>query len=497
MYFATGDLKERIERNCKRLSDKDYCAPIIFSQNPSWPGDWQGRGILALTALYEATENPIVLKQLQDIINLLEDNVNEHGYFGEIIDKSCINEQQLSGNGWFVRSLCDYYKLTKDEKVLTILQKIKEKLFYELEPSYKGYTVEKLSVGGVSGHVNEENVGGWKHSSDIGCAFILLDGLTALCEILRESKLIEIAKVLIEKFFTVDFLKANFQTHAFLTATRAILRLYSITGDSLYLEKSEQNFKLYFDLGTTVNYANFNWFGKPTSWTEPCAFIDSVMVAIELFKITGKNQYLAFANRVYNNAFRVAQRKNGGAGCEKCLYEDNGELTLHLYEAFFCCTMRFADGLNYLRKNLFFEKDNVIFALFTLGGKYKSEECEFDYVYDWQNSCVKITVERGTVKNLVLYLPQGVKLYKKGVECENSLVGLDCGEHEYQIKAEYKKEIMAKTSAYFWSDFLLTQKEFNDESCVKFIIDGKTYSPIQDCISVEEKYGIENFKQRI
>ena len=95
------------------------------------------------------------------------------------------------------------------------------------------------------------------------------------------------------------------------------------------------------------------------------------------------------------------------------------------------------------------------------------------------------------------YLPQGVKLYKKGVECENSLVGLDCGEHEYQIKAEYKKEIMAKTSAYFWSDFLLTQKEFNDESCVKFIIDGKTYSPIQDCISVEEKYGIENFKQRI
>ena len=67
MIFATGDLKNRIERNREKISEKDYRAPVIFSQNPDWPGDWQGRGILALTSLYEATQNPAVYSQLKEI----------------------------------------------------------------------------------------------------------------------------------------------------------------------------------------------------------------------------------------------------------------------------------------------------------------------------------------------------------------------------------------------------------------------------------------------
>lgn len=497
MIFATGDLKNRIERNREKISEKDYRAPVIFSQNPDWPGDWQGRGILALTSLYEATQNPAVYSQLKEIIDLLDEYLNEDGYFGKVIDEAGVNEQSLSGNGWFVRGLCDYYKLTKDEKVFSLLEKIKVKFFYKLEPFYRVYTTGELTDGGVSGHVTDKKINGWKHSSDIGCAFILLDGLTALCEILRDEKLIALAKTLTEKFFTVDYIKSNFQTHAFLTATRAVLRLYAVTGESKYLEKSKENFKLYAECGTTVNYANFNWFGKPDSWTEPCTCVDSLMVATELYKITQNKEYLAFANRVYINAFRVAQRKNGGAGCETCLYEGNDELKIHMYEAFFCCSMRFSDGLNYVRKNLFLKKDNTIFALFALGGRYVSDECEFGYEYDSENALVKITVERGRVENLVLYLPDGVKLYNNGSECGNSLTGLDCGTHEYQLEIKYNPEIRAKRKVYFWSDYLLTEKTYKDESAIKFNIGGRTLSPVQDCISYEETHGIDGFIQKI
>ena len=110
------------------------------------------------------------------------------------------------------------------------------------------------------------------------------------------------------------------------------------------------------------------------------------------------------------------------------------------------------------------KKDNTIFALFALGGRYVSDECEFWYEYDSENALVKITVERGRVENLVLYLPDGVKLYNNGSECGNSLTGLDCGTHEYQLEIKYNPEIRVKRKVYFWSDYLLTEKTYKDES---------------------------------
>src|SRR5690606_15790318 len=121
----------------------------------------------------------------------------------------------------------------------------------------------------------------WHLSSDVGCAFIMLDGVTHAYEITRDERLLELIWTMINKFEELDLIANNCQTHATLSATRGIMRFYELTKNSGILNKVIQVFNLYIDKGMTLNYANLNWFGK-NSWTEPCAVVDSYILAFKL-----------------------------------------------------------------------------------------------------------------------------------------------------------------------------------------------------------------------
>lgn len=502
MVFATGDLKKRIDRNILRLKSNEYRSPDVFGLGLDWPGDWQGRDLLALCAQYRSTGDSSVLGQASEIVRELPFRINRDGYMGELLDYSCVNEQQLSGNSWLVRGLCAYYRITEDGQTHEMLQRYGENFFLPLLPCYRDYTVSEAFEGGVSGHVSESADGGWKHSSDIGCAFILLDGLTDLCEVLRDEKLIGLAKIIAEKFLSIDYVAVRFQTHAMLSATRGVLRLFRLTGDESYLAYAKNNFSLYAECGTTVNYANQNWFGRRDSWTEPCGFIDSFMLATELYKATGNTGYLRFADRVYLNAFRSAQRKNGGAGCETCLTKDGNQMRVHIYEAFFCCTMRYADGLDYVRDNAITEKEKGKFAaLSTVGGRWESEDCAFEYTFDGLRGKAVIEVGRGKVEEIDLYLPENV--HAEGNDCVREKDGmLICGplpegRHVFTLRTQIAEKTVDGVKARYFADYLLTEKEYEDSSPVQMEIDGRIFSPLEDCISVEERLGISAYLQKI
>ncbi len=502
MVFAIGDLKNRIERNILRLSDKNYRVPEIFEKSPDWPGDWLGRAVLALCTQYESTKKDSVLQQVNEIINDLPEHINEDGYCGEKLNGFEVNEQLLSGNSWFVRGLCAYYNITGDEKVKNLLKKLTEKFFLKLKPLYLVYSAEnssnkKSDDGGVSGHITDCDNNGWKHSSDIGCAFILLDGLTDLCSLFYDERLVDLAKTMVDKFMSIDHKKVKFQTHAYLAATRGILRLFNLTDDNKYLEYAINNFDMYEREGTTVNYANFNWFERRDSWTEPCAFIDSLILAVDLYKITKNEKYLKFANRVYLNAFRSAQRKNGGAGCETCLSFENAKFESFMYEASFCCSMRLADGLNFVRKNAILQDGETFYACFTAGGRFENENCAFSYVFDEKNSQIKINVEYGEVQKLTVYLPDNTKVICNKENIGNTFTYLQKGEHVYPLSINYTNETKSGVAVRFWADYLLTEKEYNDGSGISFTFENRKFSPLGDCISVEEKFGIDAYVQRI
>ena len=129
--------------------------------------------------------------------------------------------------------------------------------------------------------------------------------------------------------------------------------MYQQTGDEFYLNGAKNIASLYFEGGgMTATYQNLNWWGRLDSWTEPCAIVDSFMLAGELYKLTKNDAYRTLAARVYHNGLATAQRDNGGAGTDSAVVEGGADtLIAGMYEAYFCCTIRLAEGLWYINAN--------------------------------------------------------------------------------------------------------------------------------------------------
>ncbi|MBQ2277707.1 MAG: hypothetical protein II333_03980, partial [Clostridia bacterium] len=59
------------------------------------------------------------------------------------------------------------------------------------------------------------------------------------------------------------------------------------------------------------------------------------------------------AARIWHNGFATLQRANGGAGTDTVITAESpwNDLAADMYGAPFCCTMRLAEGLWYIREN--------------------------------------------------------------------------------------------------------------------------------------------------
>jgi hypothetical protein len=235
------------------------------------------------------------------------------------------------------------------------IRKITENLYLPILDRVAGYPITRQgkNEGDVSGSsISEGN--GWILSSDTGCAFMSIDGLAHAYRVTKNSKIKALLDEMISVYLAIDKAKLKAQTHCTLTAARGMMMTYRETGDVKYLEGAESILKLYTDGGgMTETYQNLNWWGRPDSWTEPCAIVDSLILSLELYKVTGRKEYRTLASRIYHNGLSTSQRSNGGAGTDKIVTR-GGLDTLSVakyYEAYFCCTMRLAEGLFYVKEN--------------------------------------------------------------------------------------------------------------------------------------------------
>lgn len=448
-----GEPETRRLKNRERLSDEMYRAPQIFAEGGEWPGDWQGRALLALACHYKMAptqeERDSVYLQANEILRQLPEYTNIGGYFGDIFDENNVNEQQLSGNSWFLRGLCMWYEITEDKELFARLERITQSLLLRLIPAYKRYPAGKREDGAVDGHLQKETVNGWRLSSDVGCAFILLDGITDVYATTKDVRLAEVIRVMIGEFCKINYVKSQCQTHATLTAARGIIRFYRVSGETQYLAATREIFRRYCEEGMTVNFANFNWFGKPF-WTEPCAVVDSLLLAVQLFRETGGYSYAQLANRIYTNAFRRAQRPNGGAGCDSCLCEYTKELKVLMYEAFFCCTMRYAEGLLCVYENCIFEKGGQKVLHFHV-------QCsdEKTSVRITENDHKKLFIVEGSGEKVRIYIPRYIESDKENGE---TFVSVTSGK-ELMLEEQLHTEKLAGTEVVMCGDAVVLKDE--------------------------------------
>ena len=421
-YIPRGNLAARAGLLAARLEMREYRPETVLNMDQAgWPGDWEGRTILALVRIAETTKKePAYLHEIVDIVLSAR---NERGYLGPIYDGTTeggalVNEQQLSGHAWLLRGLCAYYGYTGRKDVYDAALTIGRNLFLPVKDLYAAYPIrpeERVGGGEMSGH-SAAVVGKWIISTDTGCAYIPLDGVSALYEMTQDAEIGALLDVMIENFLKIDFLGICVQTHATLTGTRGILRTYRMTGKPEYLAAAKKLFSMYTEHGMTANYANYNWFGRP-EWTEPCAIIDSFLCAMQLYSETGERDYLTLAQRIYYNGIGFGQRENGGFGCDNCLgavgVENNRILRLHCPEAYWCCTMRGGEGIASVAEYAYLVDGNTVTvpyfsssdAEIPVGGGVLSLSQKTAYPYDGH---VSFTVRENTVGNpitLSCYVP--------------------------------------------------------------------------------------------
>lgn len=344
-------IQEHIEKSFKRLNDREYRIENIWQPGAyDWPGDWEGRALLAFVSLYNVTGEKI--ECMDKMLDLLPEHLNELGYMGKICGEGKMDEQQLSSHSWLLRGLCEYHKAFDDERSLGFAKSIVENLFLKGKELYANYPSDRIieKGGDVSGNLTGE-INGWLLSSDVGCAYMCIDGLSDYYCITGEEEVKAMLDSLIGRFMATDRIKMRCQTHATLSATRGMLRLYRKTGDGKYLDNSVEIFDFYLENGMTLTYENFNWFDRFDTWTEPCCIVDSFIVASELFDITGEEKYKTLLRRIWFNGLSFCHRENGGAGPNKCVTNEQRILKIHRYEAPYCCTMRYCEGLVFIKRN--------------------------------------------------------------------------------------------------------------------------------------------------
>lgn len=411
-----GELKERVLRNFDRLEEEKYRPENVFlteQQSGNWPGDTEGRTILGLVMDARATGR--TPEYLEEIIALLPEKLNERGYMGPVYENK-MSEQQLSGNGWMLRGLCEYYEWTGDKTVLEYIKSISENLFVAGIGYYAEYPVDpdfrEKNVGGEAGTVKVRGTDKWILSSDVGCLFIGMDGAIHAYKHLGSPKLKEAIDEMLEVFDKIDFLKIQAQTHATLTACRGLVRYSEITGEKSYLDKAENIWKLYKAYGMTEAHGNYNWFDRYDTWTEPCAIVDSYMLAVQLWMNTGKKEYVEDAEHIYYNAIAFAQRSNGGFGTDNCPGLASGEdfLRPRIYEAHWCCTMRGGEGLGSAVKYSAFVRKDTVYVPFMRECSFNAALAKGDirfaestgYPFDTK---VEFAVEKNTAGKVSLKLP--------------------------------------------------------------------------------------------
>ena len=267
-----GELRCRVIKNFSRLHDRIYrpgAAGVGECRCAGWPGDWEGRAMLALVLDEETLRTDSAF--LKELIDWIYSLFNDEGYRSEDGDRlnlSDINEQMHSAQNWLMRAFMEYCRITGEEKYLDTVKGIIRKLYLPILPHLKNYPCsaadretasDRAVIGHTAGSFRE-----WRLSSDTGCIFMCFDALGQAWEMITEEPLHtqigQLISALLDGFRRMDYVNAGLQTHATLTCMRGVMRIYGITGDRSLLDLAEKFFSDFVNYGMTVHYANINNF---------------------------------------------------------------------------------------------------------------------------------------------------------------------------------------------------------------------------------------------
>jgi hypothetical protein len=335
-----------------------------------YSGDLSGRYVEALAAL-PAGESP---ERLRGLVAELIGFQRADGRFGDpdlIFKADQIGPKHMAllwGNGRLLVGLLQYYGRSGDEKVLEAAQRLGRFLLAVREECSAPAVLKRLEGQGASGYI---------------CFTQLIEGLMLLKRATGSAVLLEAASSIVPLLPPRGIQHA----HGYLSTLRGVAMLNEETKDPKHLAFVEDAYR---DL---VNSADFTAFGSVLEyfgWRSPdraerdssvivqnsgkeprdegCGHADFVRLSLQLWRQTGKLDYLERAEGCLWNGFFFNQFPTGDFGHHVCAGA-GVKPTDNLARAWWCCTMHgyrafpdileavVTEAVDGIRMNLFEEVD--------------------------------------------------------------------------------------------------------------------------------------------
>jgi peptidoglycan/xylan/chitin deacetylase (PgdA/CDA1 family) len=352
-----GLLKARAELSLRRLQEPYFQWDNVSRVNfGPFPGDALGRTINGLTLLSQALNQPEPAS-LKEIIRRVPSLANPDGYLGPKLPESRANEDTMAGHNGYAYGLMEYALWTKDPETKESLRRMVANLFVPARAAIAGY--RETSEAKVDWHLS---------GGDVGQLFTALDGMTRAYALVPSPEFKATIETAIERYRKLDLVGLSAQTHAMLSAATGILRWYEMHHRPGDLAFAEALYKQYRALAMTETFENYNWFNKP-KWTEACGVIDSFILTVNLWRLTGRADYLEDAHLILFNGLLPGQLHNGGFGTGPCVGHATGACRTKMHsEAPFCCSMRGGEGIaRAIQYSYFQDKDTVVLPFYSNG----------------------------------------------------------------------------------------------------------------------------------
>lgn len=106
---------------------------------------------------------------------------------------------------------------------------------------YSSYPVDRTATdeGGVSGTELSTQVK-WRLSTDVGCAFMSIDGLSHVYTVTKDARVKALPDETIGVYLGIGKPALSVQTHCTLTAARGMMRMYAATGELAYFADAQE-----------------------------------------------------------------------------------------------------------------------------------------------------------------------------------------------------------------------------------------------------------------
>ena len=229
----------------------------------------------------------------------------------------------LWGNGRLLTGLMDYYAVSKNPVVLQSAVKLGNFLLKTAKSCMQKTVVDRFKTMGAMGFI---------------CFTQITDGLVKLFEQTNDKKYLQSASSIYPLLPPLG----NQHSHGFLNTLLGVMRLYTATNDPQHLAYVEKIYAQVLDAPDFLVSGGvpefFNTEGtKPGSRDEGCSEADFIMVSIELWKATGKMEYLERAEYCLNNELMYNQFQSGDFGSHPISRNFGFEVATSQGRCWWCC----------------------------------------------------------------------------------------------------------------------------------------------------------------